>query len=236
MRRRRQQRVLLPWEQDTRRGFLKKGLVGGVILALGGAGWLALRRTRPVPVGGALQVLSPEEATVILAIAERLVPPRSGFPRPIEVNVPGRVDELVALSHPARQRDLKRLLRLFENALPGLLFERQLRPFTESTAAEQDARLAGWAHSRLSLRRTGYRAVKQLVYTAYYTAPSTHAALGYRGPPPLPRRVVQEPAAPASEPPEAPAPTRRPPRKLAPRPIELTPAPREGLTLPESEP
>lgn len=235
MRRRRQQRVLLPWEKDTRRGFLKKGLVGGVVLALGGAGWLALRRTRPISFGGMLQVLSPEEAAVILALADRLIPPRSGFPRPFQVDITGEVDRLIATAHPATQRDFKRLLRLFENALTGLLFERQLRTFTECTEEQQDLRLAGWAHSRLPLRRTGYRVIKRLVYTAYYTSSEIRTAVGYRGPPPLPRRAAQESPAPTNRTPEQPAELQQPSRKLAPRPIEVTPAPREGLTLPESD-
>ncbi len=235
MARRRQQRVLLPWEKDTRRGFLKKGLVGGVLLALGGAGWLATRRTWPAPVGGPLQVLTPEEAAVVLAIADRLVPLRAGFPRPLKVGVPRKVDGIIAMAHPATQKEVKQLLLLFENALAGLLFERQLRTFTASSPEEQDARLAGWAHSRVTLRRTGYRALKRLVYAAYYASPETYAAVGYRGPPspPAAKSATQEERAPAAPEPERRPVRRRPPRALAPKPLEVVPEPREGIALPE---
>ncbi len=239
-RRRRQERILLPWEKDTRRGFLKKGLVGGVLLAVGGAGWLATRRTRPAMGGGPFQVLTPEEATVVLAVADRLVPPRAGFPRPLEVAVPRKVDGILGMAHPASQKEVKQLLRLFENALAGLVFEGQLRTFTSSSQEHQDARLASWAHSRIALRRTGYRALKRLVYAAYYASPETYAAVGYRGPPSAPA-ARSDPQGPHKEEAAAPGPRRvrkRLPQGLAPKPleplepIEMLPAPR-GIDLPE---
>jgi hypothetical protein len=235
MARRRQQRVLLPWEKDTRRGFLKKGLVGGALLAMGGAGWLATRRTRPVPVGGPLYVLTPEEAAVVLAVADRLIPPRAGFPRPLEVAVPRKVDGIIAMAHAAAQKEVKRLLHLFENALAGLLFEHQLRTFTASSPGEQDARLASWAHSRVALRRTGYRVLKRLVYAAYYASPETYAAVGYRGPPPVPAAnpSTQQQREPAASAPERRPARQRPSRTLAPKPLDVVPEPREGIALPE---
>jgi len=157
-RRQRYQRVLLPGEKEGRRGFLKKGLVGAALLAVGGGTWLVTRRTRPAPaLGGPFRVLGAEEATVVLAIANRLVPERTGFPRPLEVGVPDKVDAMVAMAHPATQKEVRQLLRLFENALTGFLLGGQLRPFTASSPWEQDERLRGWARSRITLRRSGFR-------------------------------------------------------------------------------
>src|SRR5512143_1342029 len=69
----RRERILLPGEHEGRRSFLKWGLAGGALLALGGGSWLATRRTRPAPgVAGPLTALTPEEATVLLALSERL--------------------------------------------------------------------------------------------------------------------------------------------------------------------
>ena len=93
------------------------------------------------------------------------------------------------MAHPATQGELRRLVRLFESAIGGLLLDGEARLFTTSTAAQQDRRLAAWARSRLPLRRTGYRALKRLVYASYYAAPETWAAIGYAGPPlDIPRR------------------------------------------------
>jgi hypothetical protein len=93
------------------------------------------------------------------------------------------MDEVAAMAHPATQGELRRLVRIFESALGGLLLDGEARLFTTSTPAQQDRRLTAWAQSRLPLRRTGYRALKRLVYASYYAAPETWAAIGYAGPP-----------------------------------------------------
>ncbi len=176
--------IALPGEDVGRRSFLKKGLVGGLLLAAGGGLWVGTRRTRPLPASGApLLVFSPEEAAVLLAVADRLVPERRGFPRPIELRLPAKIDGIAAMSDPATQADLRRLVRLFESALGGLLLEAQPSLFTRLGPAGQDRRLAAWSRSRIALRRTGYRALKRLVYAAYYASPETWAAVGYPGPP-----------------------------------------------------
>jgi len=249
-RRQRYQRVLLPGEKEGRRDFLKKGLLGGLILAVGGGTWLFTRRTRAQrSLEGPFQVLSPEEATVMLAVANRLVPERVGFPRPLDVGVPRKVDAILAMAHPATQKEARQLVRLFENALTGLAFEGQLRTFTNSSPEEQDERLRGWATSRITLRRTGYRALKRLVYAAYYASPETWPVIGYAGPPDLPSQpparkpeaekpeVVDRPARPqraAEAPPEAARPPPRPQRPPEAATEAARPPPRPAQ--PESRP
>lgn len=240
--RRRYQRVLLPGEREGRRDFLKKGLVGALLLAAGGGTYLATRRTRAVPGLGPLQVLTPEEATVVLAVANRMVPERVGFPRPLDVGVPRKVDALVAALHPGTQKEIRRLLNLFEGALAGALFEGQFRTFTGSSPWEQDERLRGWAQSRVTLRRSGFRALKKLIQAAYYSSPEAWPAIGYPGPPPVPPPVPAErppapdqaeersPAPSASAPPRPAEPAQRP--APAPREVESIPTPRSGVPTP----
>ncbi len=252
-RRQRYQRVLLPGEKEGRRDFLKKGLVGGLLLAAGGGAFLATRRTRAVSGLGPLQIFTPEEATVVLAVANRMVPERVGFPRPLEVGLPRKVDAVVAGLHPATQKDIRRLLNLFEGALAGFLFEGQLRAFTACSPWEQDDRLRGWAHSRVTLRRSGFRALEKLVTAAYYASPEAWPAIGYPGPPlspppvpaerpPVPEGDEEEaaaapkPSAPAQATPQARA--AEPPRPVqpTPRPAQATPGPVEARRPPEAAP
>ncbi|HTT71502.1 MAG TPA: hypothetical protein VMG32_09790 [Anaeromyxobacteraceae bacterium] len=228
MYRRRPQRVsiLLPGERPGRRGFLKLGLFGAAFLAVGGSGYLATRRTRVrLPAGGPLSVFSPEEATVLMAVAERLVPERAGFPRPAAVKLAEKMDRVAAMADPATQLELRRLVRLFESALGGLVFDRQPQLFTEASPAHQDLRLRAWAESRIALRRTGHLAMKRLVYASYYGSPETYAAVGYPGPPlrPSAERPASRPTPPAPSPsppgegaaarPAGPEPSPRPPRR-----------------------
>jgi hypothetical protein len=182
--RHRRERILLPGEREGRRGFLKLGLLGAAALAVGGGAWLGTRRTRPDPsLSGPFTVLTPEEATVFAALAERLLPARPGFPAPADVGLLRRIDALVALMSAPAAKELSRLVGLFENALAGLVLDGQWKTFTASTPEQQDARIRAWQQSRYRLRRTGYKALKKIVYGCYYGAPETWPAIGYPGPP-----------------------------------------------------
>ncbi len=183
--RRRRERLLLPGEALGRRRFIQAGLVGAFFLA--GAGWLALRRRDDdlQVVGGPFAVLAPAEAAILLAVARRTIPRHPRFPTPERVGVAERVDSFLAMSHAGVQRDVKRVLALFDSALFGLLLDGSPVRFRSASPARQDARLADWSTSRYALRRTGFRALRRLVASAYYSSPSTWSAVGYPGPPSL---------------------------------------------------
>jgi len=172
---------------ETRRGFLRKGLVGGVLLALGGTAFLTLRRTlRAAEPRNPLLVLSSDEYAIFAAMAARVLAVDGDSPSTDAVDVAGRADAAMALWPDAVQIDVRRLLRLFESALSGVLTGTGLDTFTASPAPRQDARLAAWAGSRVAVFRTGYQAMKRLAAACYYAAPGTWAATGYPGPPVLP--------------------------------------------------
>ena len=193
-RRHRRERILLPGESEGRRSFLRYGLTGAALLAVGGGAWLGTRRTLPSSgLSGPFTVLSPEEATVFLELSERLLPPRPGFPAPLDLDLPRRIDALLGLMPPEGQKEVRQLVGLFENALVGLLLDGQWRTFTASSNEQQDARIRSWQQSRLEVRRTGYRALKKIVYSSYYGARETWAAIGYPGPPPTGGMVDREP-------------------------------------------
>ena len=95
--------------------------------------------------------------------------------------------------HEEAQKEVRQLVRLFENALAGLVLDGQWKTFTESTPEQQDARIRAWQQSRYRVRRTGYKALKKIVYSSYYGARETWAAIGYPGPPPTGGPVEREP-------------------------------------------
>src|SRR5690242_14819176 len=115
--------ILLPGERrEGRRSFLKKGVLGAALLAVGGGTWLSTRRTvAPPGLGGPFHVFSAEELAVLVAVAERLVPERAGFPRPRALGIAARMDAIAAQADAATQGDLRRLVRLFESPAAGLL-------------------------------------------------------------------------------------------------------------------
>jgi hypothetical protein len=172
---------------ETRRGFLKKGLLGGALLAVGGTAFLALRRTlRAVKPRNPLLVLSENEYAIFAAVAARTVAVDGDSPSTDAVDVAGRADAAMALWPDPVQVEFRRLLRLFENALTGAATRTGYETFTASPARLQDARLAVWSGSRVAVFRTGYQAMKRLACACYYATPEAWPATGYPGPPELP--------------------------------------------------
>jgi len=169
----------------SRRGFLKKGIFGGLILAVCGGGFLASRRGRSIPLPQeGLKVLDPSEYAVLMAIATRLIPEGEGFPSVEQVGVGLNADRILAQTDPAAAREVKQLLNLFENALAGFLFGGRIRPLTDLAGADQDEVLRDWESSRLAIRRTGFAALRTLALASYFGSPLSWPAVHYSGPPP----------------------------------------------------
>jgi Gluconate 2-dehydrogenase subunit 3 len=177
--------------RPDRRRLLKRGLLGGALLVIGGALPLALRSTqlrhratRP------LRLLTEDEHAIFAAVAARLVPGDGAgpsWPTAEALDCAGKVDALMATTHPAVGKEFRQLLRLFESALFGLAIAGSPSPFTRCSPAAQDARLEAWRHSRVALLRSGYQALKRLAHATYYSSPEVYALVGYPGPPDVPR-------------------------------------------------
>lgn len=177
-------KMYLPPAGQGRRSFLKRGLVGSALLALGGGAALFFRPGKEValPPEGLL-ALSPREYAVVTALAGRMILPTGAFPPIEQVRVAFNADRILTKVDATALTEMKQLLNLFENALPNFLFGLRLAPFTQLSEADQDAVLAEWNRSGVALRRTGYTALRGLVLAAYFVRPETWAAAGYPGPP-----------------------------------------------------
>lgn len=173
-----------PGGKPSRRGVLKKGLWGGVLLAAGGFGALFFRKSVDVPLPpGGLQVLSPREYAVLVVLAQRLVPKRAGAPTVDELGVAATCDSVLAKTDPTSQQEFKQLLGLFENALANFLLGGRTGTFTRMAEDAQEAVLEDWRTSRLSVRRTGFLALRTLVLASYFGNPKSWTATRYPGPP-----------------------------------------------------
>ena len=165
----------------NRRSFLKKGLLGGALLVLGG-GVLGLSPSRTLaPLRQRLLVVNERGFQVLVAIAARVVTVEGAD----HAAIAHGVDEALSRALPDAQKDLASLLGLFENALPGLLLDGRVRPFTQLDPAAQDRVLEHWRDSRLVLRRGSYHALRKLCLGVHYGDPATWRALHYAGPPEL---------------------------------------------------
>lgn len=170
-----------------RRSFLKRGLLGGALLAVGGGTGLALWPSRLVygPRNGLL-ALDPKAFNVMAAIASRVVTTPEADP----VAIAHAVDASLARAAPEARNDLVDVLHLFDSALVGLL-DGRLGPFTTLSPDDQDRALLAWRDSRLVLRRGAYKALKNLAATSHYRKETIWPAVGYAGPPPAVEAVRQ---------------------------------------------
>ena len=166
---------LMPW---TRRGFLKVGLGGGALLALGGVG-LSLWPSRLREPSGPLRCLTQLEFSVVAAACEAVVPGYDGMPCPLELGVPEQVDAYFALLHEGDQADFKSALGLLENGFAGLLLDGRPRPFTACTVEERQETLEAWRGSMIGLRRTAFRALHKAIVGVYYAQPQLYPHMGY---------------------------------------------------------
>lgn len=164
----------------NRRGFLKRGLLGGVLLASAGGFGLALWPTRKTYLPRTpLRVLDERQFAVMAAVAARTV----GAPGADPIAIAHNADIALSMSSLEAQEDVKKLLLLFDNALAGLLFDLRPRPFTQLSPDEQDVALRKWQRSRIAIRRSGYVALRKLTQAAYYSQRSCWPEVGYPGPP-----------------------------------------------------
>ncbi|MBE2251209.1 MAG: gluconate 2-dehydrogenase subunit 3 family protein [Myxococcus sp.] len=174
-----------PGSKPSRRGVLKKGLLGGALLALGGGAFLFTRKSVEVePPADGLKVLTAREFAVLTSLSYRLLPRREGFPTVELVQVARGCDRILTLVDPTALTETKQLLVLLENALPNFLFGRRAATFTTMSTDDQDAVLSEWQHSRITVRRSGFTALRSLVMAAYFSSDTTWPGLGYPGPQP----------------------------------------------------
>lgn len=147
-------------------------------------GALALRssRLRPLPSEG-LKVLSGREYSVVCALAEALIPNRPQWPTVEEVRVGVLADLTIERLSEDAQKEIKQLLGLFENGLTQFLFSGRTRPFSQMNSQEQQDALRSWQTSGLTLRRTGFQALRTLVMACYYGSERIWPMVGYPGPP-----------------------------------------------------
>jgi hypothetical protein len=163
-----------------RRVFLKRGIFGGALLATaGGLGlgfWPTSSTFRPKR---ALVALGERHFAILAAISARVV----GAPGADPVEIAHAIDQTLSIAYEESLADLKNLLLLFDNALVAMVFDRRARPFTSLAPEEQDAVLDNWKTSSITLRRSGYRALRNLAVSAHYASPAVWESVGYPGPP-----------------------------------------------------
>lgn len=168
----------------SRRQLFKAGLSGAALVTVGGAVLFArdtvLRQEPPED----LVVLSAEEYAILAAVAARICPALGeGAPGADALEIAKKADRMLASLSKDVQRGMKIALFAIENALLGALVGERIAPFTQLTPEAQDRVLDNMRRSRLTVRRTLYRALSSLVSALYWGDERAWARIGYPGPP-----------------------------------------------------
>lgn len=173
----------------TRRGFLRASSGGAAAAALASVLPVGCARDYPHATadGVRLTSLSDKEYAVARAAAEALL---EGVPVEPSVVAAGIDRELGLVGDPVRA-DFKSVLGLVEHLtfLGG-----HGRRFTALTPGQRRANLQSWAHSRFTLRRGAYQALRGFVDYFAYIRPETRALTGFAGS--WPEQGVRIPATP----------------------------------------
>ncbi len=156
-----------------RRTWLKRGLA-----ALAAAGLGVTARLSGYPPAPGMVALDAASATLFARLAETICA-APGLPPPDVPAVVARVDAFVA-ALPAATRDLIGWLCLgFEQ---GTLAGGHLSRFSALDPRARRAWLRRWERSPSATVRSGFAALKTLVYAAYWDEPGNAAVIGYDGP------------------------------------------------------
>lgn len=161
----------------TRRRFIQRGLLGGALLGVAGAGLAAWPTTRTWVPATKLLFLSERAFAILAAVASRVVPTAQD-----PGSIAQRIDASLIDVPPETRADIEQLLLLFDNALAGAALDLRFAPFTALDAAQQDRVLERWRDSRITLRRGGYQALRRLCLAIHYSELSTQRVSGFEGP------------------------------------------------------
>lgn len=169
----------------SRRKFLRLGLAGGALASVASVtGFVFAGYTLDEEKRARLRHLSAKEYLVLRAVARRILDGVDELLAIDDADPALYVDGFLPQLDSDNQRELRGLLHLVEHgtALFGSSRAGRLRRFTSLSADEQDAVLAEWQSSNLTVRRQGFQGLRSLCFMGYYRHDRAWPALGYSGP------------------------------------------------------
>jgi hypothetical protein len=167
--------------ETTRRTFLKAGLLSAAVLAAGG-GWY--RATHPAPPRGFVldgEARAALDAIVAAILSGALPDAPADRARAIAATT-ARVHQTILGLPLLAQQEVQDLFGLLALGPARRLLTGIPDGWAAAKEAEVAAFLQDWRVHRLSLLRTAYAALHDLVLGAWYSEPAHWDAIGYPGP------------------------------------------------------
>ena len=160
----------------TRRGFLKVGLLGTVVLV--GAGG-AYRLLSPAP-SPAPFVLDTKARTALAAIVPVML--QSAIEPAAVGDAVGRVEMAIKRLPLVTQQEIRDLFALLTLAPTRRIVVGLADDWPHAAQSDIAAFLQRWRRSRFTLLQIAYHALHDLITGAWYADESTWPAIGYPGP------------------------------------------------------
>jgi hypothetical protein len=168
----------------SRRTVLKAGVAGGAMLLLARClytpPWEPVEAVPATLDSGARAVL----AAIIPVLLEGALPEPPNA-QAASAETLARVEAAVAGLPPSTRKEIAELFSLLAFAPTRCLVAGVWSSWSEATSDSIAVFLARWRDSRFALLRSGYAALHQLVFAAWYADPRAWTATGYAGPPSL---------------------------------------------------
>ena len=135
--------------------------------------------TNPAEDGGRQAVLA---AVIPVCLAGALPAGGEVFRELVSRTVAG-VDQAIAGLPLASQKEISQLFDLLSFAPTRILAAGLWSSWPEASPQAIGGFLESWRNSRFDLFKSGYAALHDLIFAAWYARPDTWAAIGYPGPP-----------------------------------------------------
>ena len=166
-----------------RRQFLKAGLLGGALLAAGGA-WVVWRDVRDSDADSPPRDRVAETLVAVAPVLLAGALPADPAARAAAIaGVIAGVKDVIAVFPPAVRAELEELFRLLDIRIARRLLTGVPAAWRDADPADINRFLERWRRSPIALLQSGYFALHDLVLGAWYANEGSWAALQYPGPP-----------------------------------------------------
>lgn len=179
--------------QPSRRGVLRAGLLGSVLLWTGGMVGCTQRRDEPSAVPGQRMALSPQGEGILRAVlpvvlGSLLPAEHAARTQAIETGLASLDDYLAHMSLPT-QDEARRVFAMLDLLPARVVLLGTTDPWRTAAPDAVEAFLRSARDSRLLLLRRIYAFLQSMAVLAWFDQPAAWPAIGYPGPPLEPHRA-----------------------------------------------
>lgn len=163
----------------SRRQFIRTGVAGSLVLAFAGAfnqPFAAMPRSLS---DGEREML----AAVVAVFLAGALPDNAEARQTIVARTVDGIARAVSGLSLATQKEISELFGLLVLPPGRLLAAGLAKPWRDASATDVAGFLESWRASRLGLLQSGYAALHDLTFGAWYARPDSWEAIGYPGPP-----------------------------------------------------